>query len=126
RTLTEQMYEDAVYNFRKKLAKELESTEYIDLNSDKKQKMIDNITRNLMEQNDLAFTLSSEELELQKETERIYRYDLLEDAEHNTAPDVYGGVTNNTVRGRFWHEDYWFNDYGSRIKEPNREIGRAQ
>lgn len=121
RTLTDQMYGDAENNFRKELAKELESTEYEVLNSDKKQKMIDNVTRNLMEQNELAFTLSSEELELQKEIERIYRYDLLEDAEHNTASDVYGGVTNNTVRGRFWHEDYWFNDYGSRIKEPNRE-----
>src|SRR5699024_6682354 len=91
----------------------------------KKQKMIDNVTRNLMEQNELAFTLSSEELELQKEIERIYRYDLLEDAEHNTASDVYGGVTNNTVRGRFWHEDYWINDYGSRRKGRNR-VGFAE
>src|SRR5699024_12598822 len=87
----------------------------------KKQKMIDNVTRNLMEQNELAFTLSSEELELQKEIERIYRYDLLEDAEHNTASDVYGGVTNNTERGRFGHEDYWISDYGRGIKEPNLE-----
>src|SRR5699024_2664621 len=37
RTLTDQMYEDAENNFRKELAKELESTEYEDLNSDKKQ-----------------------------------------------------------------------------------------
>src|SRR5699024_7868898 len=85
RTLTDQMYGDAENNFRKELAKEFESNEYEVIKSDKKQKMIDKVTRKLREQNELAITLSSEEREIQKEIERIHRYDLLGDAEHNTA-----------------------------------------
>lgn len=54
--------------------------------------------------------------------QRLYKSDLLEGAPHNTASDVYGGVTNRVIEGSYWHkEDYWLNNDGSRKREPNRE-----
>lgn len=120
-TLSDRMYEDASNNFQVELAKELESPKYEHLDVEEKQEMVDNVTENLMAQNNKFELLSEEEQELQKVIDRKYT-NLLEGPDHNTASDVYGGVTNKTIEGNYNHEsDYWFDEKGNRIKEPNRE-----
>lgn len=122
KTLAERMYEDAGNNFRMELTKELESSDYDDYSSNEKRQMVENVTNNLLEQNKLVETLSKEEIELQKVLDRRYRVDLLLGSDHNTASDVYGGVTNRIIEGSYWHdEDYWLNDDGTRKREPNKE-----
>jgi len=120
-TLSNRMHEDVRNNVHQEISRELESPKYDDLSPEEKQEMLENVTENLMNQNDRFLELSSEEQELQMLIDRKYTK-LLEGPDHNTASDVYGGVTNKTIEGNYSHgHDYWFDENGNRIREPNRE-----
>ncbi len=120
--LSDQMYEDAGNHFRMELAKVLESPEYDHLSSEEKRDMIDHVTENLLAQNSLAETLTREEVHLQTVIEDLYEDELLKGPDHNTASDVYGGVTNKVIEGSFYHDyDYWLYGDGTRKREPNKE-----
>jgi hypothetical protein len=58
---------------------------------------------------------------LQVKIEDIYE-EHLTGPDHNTASDIYGGVTNKIIEGSYSHGlDYWFNENGERKREPNKE-----
>lgn len=123
KTLTDHMYNDAENSFREYLGEELESSKYKHLSTREKLDMVDNVTENLLMQNDNLETLSKEEVELQKTIQRKYKSDILNGPDHNTASDVYSGVTNRVIEGSYFHdkENYWLEDDGTRNREPNKE-----
>lgn len=130
--LTNYMNQDAQNHFQQEISNILDSSDYDHLDVREKQIMKENVAENLMIQDDLYAQLSPEERKLNQKVRAHYE-DLLEGAEHNTASDVYGGITNYTITGNFGHfdregnpTDYWFVDGiggsdGERIREPNRE-----
>jgi len=121
KTLNDLMYKDAEANIKSELQKELHSPDHDHLSSEQKAKMINSITNNLLNQNKYSEKLSEEERELQETLRKTYE-DKLDGPDHNTASDVYGGVTNHIIRGEYGHEDdYWINIDGKRIREPNGE-----
>lgn len=123
KTLNDHIYHDAEVNFRGELKEILDLEEYDDLSLVEKQEMIDNVTNNVMNQNNYSNTLSTEEKELQNKLRSSFSHKL-DGANHNTASDTYGGVTNYTIRGSYGHqvdEYYWINPDGTRRREPNRE-----
>ena len=83
--------------------------------------MTDNVTENLMNQDRFYEKLTKEEKQLQIIIRKLYKNEL-DGPAHNTASDIYGGVTDFTVQGQYGHEeDYWFYNNGWRKREPNRE-----
>lgn len=121
KSLNDHIYQDTENNFRTELKKELQSQEYNHLSIEEKKEMTDNVTENLMNQNRNHKSLTESEKTLQAYLENMYELKL-EGPDHNTASDIYSGVTNKTIEGSYSHEkDYWFNYFGKRIREPNRE-----
>jgi hypothetical protein len=121
KTLNNHMYEDAGDNFRSELDNVLQSDVYDHLSIDKKAEMIDNVTENLLNQNRYHRDLTDGEKDIQRELVRFYK-ETLDGPDHNTASDVYGGVTNKVIEGSYSHKrQYWINEQGERIREPNKE-----
>ncbi|GAA0287905.1 hypothetical protein GGQ92_003014 [Gracilibacillus halotolerans] len=123
KNLNNHIYHDAEANFRGELKAILDLEDYEHLSQLEKQEMIDNVTNNVMNQNDYYDTLTTEEIELQSSLISLYK-EKLDGPDHNTASDTYGGVTNNTIVGSYEHfkdKYYWINRDGTRNREPNRE-----
>lgn len=123
KTLTKQMYEDAETHFRTELQTELKLSNYDDLNHEQKTKMINNIANNLLNHNKYYTKLSEEERALQATLRDTFKTKLC-GPDHNTASDVYGGITNFTIKGSYGHQNneyYWINENGERTTEPNYE-----
>src|SRR5699024_5318853 len=121
KSLNDHIYQDAENNFRTELKKELQSQEYNHLSIEEKKEMTDNVTENLMNQDRFYEKLTKEEKQLQIIIRKLYKNEL-DGPAHNTASDIYGGVTDFTVQGQYGHEeDYWFYNNGWREREPNRE-----
>lgn len=122
KTLSDHMYKDVENNLRLELDKELSLLEYEHLSSKERERMVDNITNNLLNQNIHYDDLTLNEKKLQRTMEILYKRDLLDVPDNNTASDIYGGVTNKVIEGRYSHkDDYWFDKKGRRIREPNQE-----
>lgn len=127
--LNDFMESDVENHMRQELTKELEDK---DISHSEEQSMIKNVTDNLMIQDDNFDKLSPEEQELNKTMQDHYAK-ILDGPNHNTASDVYGGVTNFVISGNYGHQnkdgtpsEYWFEDAvggadGVRNRYPNRE-----
>lgn len=121
KTLNDHMYEDVENNIRMELEKELKLSDYENLDSGQQKEMINNVTDNLLNQNKYYSELSEEERKLQR-TIRITYNKKLSGANNECASDIYGGVTNKEIEGTYNHGDnYWIDDSGKRIREPNCE-----
>lgn len=131
KTLNDHMYEDAETHFRQELANIVQTT-FKNIDEPEKQLMIDNVTNNLMNQDYYYGSLTPPERIINNKIREHYK-EILNGAEHNTASDVYGGITNYTITGNYGHfdddgnpTDYWFEGgiggpNEERVREPNRE-----
>src|SRR5699024_5683767 len=80
--LTEYMYKDFENNVRKELRIELYNSPNTNLSYTEKNRMIDNIANNLLNQDADYSNLTEEEKKLQKNIQRKYKLDLLDGSEH--------------------------------------------
>ncbi|MEH7272508.1 T7SS effector LXG polymorphic toxin [Neobacillus vireti] len=122
KTLTKRMYEDAETHFRSELQTELKLPNYDHLNHEQKTKIINNITNNL-NANNYSKLLTKEEIALLVTLKNTF-LNKLWGPDHEAASDVYGGITNFTIKGEYGHqknEYYWIKENGERTREPNRE-----
>ena len=68
-------------------------------------------------------TLSQTEKKLLENIQQHYREDMA-GAENEACSDVYGGVTNNIIRGDYGHngEYYWYDRNGNATRAQSREL----
>lgn len=121
KTLTEHNYQDVANNMEKSMQDILAGDDYNHLTDKEKQQIIKNVNNNLLNQNRHEDSLSDIESDIQDALITEYQNKLHGPA-NNTASDIYGGVTDNTVKGDYGHKDgYWFDSDGNVIRNPNKE-----
>ena len=119
-TLTDKMYRDVERTIEAEIKAELNLPAYNHLSSEHKSNMINNITTNLLNQDENFEELSDIEKDLQMLIEDYFKLEL-DGPDNSIASDVYEGVSNFAIEGDYGHrDDYWFEN-GKRIREPNRE-----
>ncbi|MBC6133307.1 hypothetical protein HB825_00480 [Listeria booriae] len=124
KTLSDYNIQDVENNVRQSLGDLLKSEEYKGLSASEKQKMLDNISQNILKQDENYDNLSAKEQELQDTLEIDYTFKL-SGPDNESASDVYQGVTNFTIDSRdygYGHSDgYWFDKNGNNTNKTNKE-----
>lgn len=121
KTLSDYNIIDVENNIKSNLEIMLQSKEFDNLSDDEKQKMINNISQNIMQQDKNYDSLTSTEQNLQDNLKLHYAEEFA-GADAESPSDVYGGVTNYTVKGDYGHDsEYWFNESGNIVRKTNKE-----
>lgn len=120
-TLADKMHADFNKQVGDAVQNELNSPGYDIYNDAQKDEMNKNVMMNINNRDKYFDSLIFDEQGVQMTVEDEFAIKL--NASHDSlASDVYGGVSDNTIDGRFGHPDgYWYNWLGFRKREPNRE-----
>ncbi|MBC2019811.1 hypothetical protein HCA81_02055 [Listeria booriae] len=129
KTLTDYNYVDVEINIRNSLGTLLNSEVYNGLSETGKKQMIDNISKNLLMQDRNFDNLTNDEQNLQVNLQDYYyKRDggvvsgKFAGDEAEGPSDVYGGVTDRAIQGKWGHSDgYWFDSNGKLVTNPNKE-----
>ncbi len=132
KSLSEYNVLDVSNNLKKTMADILKADDFKNLSDKEKKQMINNVTNNLLNQNNNYPDLSRTEKKIQDLLEIEYENNKLSGAENESASDIYGGVTNLTIdkNSNYGHHDddmdfstgtYWYDGKGNIIRETNKE-----
>lgn len=121
-TLAEKIHNDFDKKVNEAITDELNSDYYNELFTDaQKEEVQKNIMINIKDRDKYFDYLSPDEQMIQVAVEDSFA-DELRASHHSMASDAYGGVSDKVISGRFGHDDdYWYNMFGFRKREPNRE-----
>ncbi len=123
KTLSEYNILDVENNIKSNLEIMLSSEEYKDLSDSEKQKVINNISQNILQQDKNYDNLTSIEQNLQDNLKLHYAEEFA-GADPESPSDIYGGVTNYTIKGDYGHQNdpyYWFDKNGNVVRTTNKE-----
>ncbi|MBC6310070.1 hypothetical protein HCJ66_11015 [Listeria sp. FSL L7-1582] len=123
KTLSEYNIQDVGKNVEDSLDKLLKEDKYSGLSDGEKQKMINNISQNIMQQDKNYDNLTQTEQNLQDKL-KLHYADEFAGADAESPSDIYGGVTNFTIKGDYGHQKdpyYWFNKSGDVVRTTNKE-----
>ncbi|MBC1373666.1 hypothetical protein HB847_15035 [Listeria booriae] len=122
-TLSDYNMQDVEKNVRNNLEIMLGSEDFKDLSDTEKQKMINNISQNLLQQDKNYDNLTQAEQNLQDKL-KLHYADEFAGADAESPSDIYGGVTNFTIKGDYGHQKdpyYWFDKNGDVVRTTNKE-----